>query len=119
MARETRAAWARRVERWQRSGLSAGDFADREGVNVRTLAFWKWRLKRDGGDEDASKPARGAKRVAFVELAPASAAALSPGSETRIAPIEVVLPLGYRVRIAPGFERSALVELLDILEARQ
>lgn len=116
MARETRAAWARRVERWQRSGLTGDDFAERKGVNARTLAFWKWRLKRDGADEVALKAPRGSgKRVAFVELVPTAPVA----SETRAAPFEVMLPIGYRLRIAPGFERGALVELLDVLEARR
>lgn len=119
MARETRSAWARRVERWRRSGLTGDEFAEREGVNARTLAFWKWRLKRDGADPSASKPMRrDGKRVAFVELMP-TAPALSAASETRGASFEVVLPIGYRVRIAPGFERNALAELLDVLEARR
>ena len=118
MARETRAAWARRVERWQRSGLTADRFAEQEGVNARTLAFWRWRLKRDGAPGAATRAARGgAKRVAFVELV-ASRPAVSPG-ETRSTAIEVVLPVGYRVRVAGGFERSTLVELLDVLEARR
>jgi transposase len=117
MARETRASWAGRVERWQRSGLSAAQFAEREGVNARTLTFWKWRLKRDGAD--ASRPARcSGKRVPFVELV-RTPPAVSAASETRAAPFEVALPIGYRVRIAPGFERGALVELLDVLEARR
>jgi hypothetical protein len=117
MARETRSVWARRVKRWRRSGQTADRFAEQEGVNARTLAFWKWRLKRDRGSEVATKPARrGGKRVAFVELvAPKPAAA----SETRSTPIELVLPIGYRLRIAGGFERGALVELLDVLEARR
>jgi len=120
MARETRAAWARRVERWQRSGLTVDQFAEQENVNARTLAFWKWRLKRDRASGDVAPLARRAeKRVAFVELV-AERAAVTP-SETRSAAtaIEVVLPIGYRVRVAGGFERSALVELLDVLEARR
>ena len=118
MARETRAAWARRVERWQRSGLTADRFAEREGVNARTLAFWKWRLKRDGAPGAATGTARrGAKRVAFVELV-APRPAVPPG-ETRSTAIEVVLPIGYRVRVAAGFERGVLAELLDVLEARR
>lgn len=116
MARETRAAWARRVERWRRSGLTADGFAEQEGVNARTLAFWKWRLKRDGAAHAATRSACGTeKRVAFVEVVTPKPAV----SETRSTPIEVVLPIGYRVRVAGGFERSVLTELLDVLEARR
>jgi len=106
------------VERWRRSGLTADRFAEEEGVNARTLAFWKWRLKREGAAPVATRSARRTEeRVAFVELV-APRGALSSG-ETRSTPIEVVLPIGYRVRVAGGFERGTLVELLDILEARR
>lgn len=118
MARETRAAWARRVERWQCSGLTADRFAEQEGVNARTLAFWKWRLKRDGAPGIVTRRARrAAKGVAFVELVASSPAV--PAGETRSTAIEVVLPIGYRVRVGGSFERGALVELLDVLEARR
>lgn len=118
MARETRAAWARRVERWRRSGLTADRFAEQEGVNARTLAFWKWRLKRDGAAQVVTNfGSMAEKRVAFVEVI-APRAAVSPG-ETRSTAIEVVLPTGYRVRVAGGFERGTLVELLEVLEARR
>lgn len=117
MARETRAAWARRVERWRRSGLTADRFAEQEGVNARTLAFWKWRLKRDGAAQVVTNfGSMAEKRVAFVEvIAPRAASS----GETRSTAIEVVLPTGYRVRVAGSFERSTLVELLDVLEARR
>lgn len=118
MARESRAAWVLRVARWQRSGLTADRFAAQEGVNARTLAFWKWRLKRDGARDLVRRPTRSAgKRVAFVELV-APKPAVMP-SETRSAVIEVVLPVGYCVRVAGGFERGTLAEVLDVLEARR
>jgi hypothetical protein len=103
---------------WGALACGLSRFAEKEGVNARTLAFWKWRLKRDGSPDVAVKHApRTGKRVAFVELVSPSRAAAP--SETRTAAFEVVLPIGYRVRLAPGFERTALVELLDVLEARQ
>lgn len=64
MARETRAAWARRVERWQRSGLTADRFAEQEGLNARTPAYWKWRRRlraRHAGG--AARRARGAAMI--------------------------------------------------------
>lgn len=128
MAREKREAWAGRVERWQRSGLTASRFASREGVNAGTLAFWKWKLRQDGrgggrrSERRVEQEHGGGERVAFVELvsstsAPASVPGLGPDARSGV--FEVVLPAGYRVRVVPGFERGSLGELLDVLEARR
>lgn len=115
MARETREAWARRVERWQRSRLTAERFAAHEGVNPRTLTFWKWKLSRP--DRDAPGAAKGggreAERLAFVEV-------LRTAARTASVPVfEVVVPGGYRVGVAPGFDGTTLRALLDVLEARR
>jgi hypothetical protein len=70
MARETRAAWAQRIERWQRGGLTAERFAAREGINPRTLAFWKWKLgcAGRGATPPAARDGTDTGRVPFVEL---------------------------------------------------
>jgi hypothetical protein len=36
-------------------------------VNARTLAFWKWRLKRDGSPEVAVRQARRVRRARVAE----------------------------------------------------
>ena len=41
-----RAVWAKRVERWKESGLTAKEFATEIGVNPRTLSHWKWMLSK-------------------------------------------------------------------------
>ena len=115
MAHETREAWARRVERWQRSRLTAERFASREGVNPRTLTFWKWKLGR--ADRDTRGTAKGGsregERLAFVEVLRAAVpAAPAPA-------FEVVVPGGYRVSVGPGFDGATLRALLDVLEARR
>jgi hypothetical protein len=66
MARETRAAWAGRITRWQRSRLTAAQFAAREGVNPRTLTFWKWKLGRDRASAGPRDPG-GDGTVGFVD----------------------------------------------------
>lgn len=38
--------WAKRVAAWRRSGLTAPEFASKEGVSPRTLRYWAWRLER-------------------------------------------------------------------------
>lgn len=52
MTRENREVWAKRVERLADSGLTAKEFAAEIGVNVNTLAGWRWRIGcRGSGDE--------------------------------------------------------------------
>jgi len=117
MARETRAVWAGRIARWQRSGLTAERFAGREGLNPRTLTFWKWKLGRLATDRPASdgphEPRR-AGAVGFVEVLRAAATPASPAPA-----FEVVLPDGYRIGVAPGFDGATLRALLDVLEGRR
>ena len=44
MARASREIWAKRVERWKDSGLSAKEFAAELDVSPKSLMFWKWKL---------------------------------------------------------------------------
>ena len=37
----SRAEWQKRIERWNDSGLSAGQFAAELGINAGTLRHWK------------------------------------------------------------------------------
>ncbi len=39
-----REAWAKRVERWKDSGLSAKEYAAETGLNAHSLSWWRWRL---------------------------------------------------------------------------
>ena len=37
MERTTQETWAKRIERWKESGLTAGEFATEVGINIRSL----------------------------------------------------------------------------------
>lgn len=119
-ARESREAWARRVERWKRSGLSARRFAEREGVRAATLSWWRWRLAAERPAIESSPRARPAARAIaptdFVELIPTPE--LRPTREDTCG-FEVELAVGYRVRFSKDFSDEALTRLLDALESRR
>ena len=104
--------WRRRVQRWKDSGLTAKEFAAETGINAGTLQFWQYKLKR------GARPTRRARRK------PAADAILSSLVEVRAPMIGVVdqrfeieLGNGRRVRVAAGFEPTALKALLAVLEA--
>ena len=113
MARISRAVWAQRVARWQRSGDTAARFAAREGCNPHTLTYWKWRLRHPAGPAGAPRAA-----IDFVEVVP-PAAITAPRAEDRALRCEVVLPTGYRVRLAAAGIDTTLRRVLDVLEARR
>ena len=111
MERVSRETWAKRVERWIDSGLTAKEFAAEAGLKASTLSYWKWRLR-------AKRPAK-ARRAAttsaalttsplsFVEVARAATAA---------EPFEIEFGSGMRVRVPGSFDAEALRRLLAVLE---
>ena len=110
--RSSREEWAKRVERWQDSDLTAAEFAAELGINPRTLSYWKWRLGKEarGGTAVPSKPRR--KRTerrapkpkpTFVEVSSPSAFGW-PTAER----IEVVVDQRLVVRVPDAFEPRTL-----------
>jgi len=114
MGRESREVWAKRVERWRDSGLTAKEFAAETGLNPGTLTYWKWRLRGAGGVKPEQSAVGGA---CFVEIAP-SAVAAAPSESAEPEPIEVVLHDNLRIRVPARFDAAALGRLLAVLERR-
>jgi transposase len=119
MARASRAIWAKRVERWKDSGLSAKQFAGEIGVSAQSLTFWRWKLRRDGsaGENREAAPARRRRSTAastptFMQLVPTSLQA--SGSSM----LEVILANGLAVRVSPQFDEATLVRLVALLGGR-
>ena len=115
MGPTSRETWAKRVERWKESGLTAAQFATETGISRSSLSWWKWRLGADarkGAEVKVAKRQRRASRVSpltFVEL-PAPALRES---------LEVVLPSGVRIRVPADFDASALARLVEVLGTRR
>ena len=109
VARVSRAEWAKRVARWAASGLTAEQFGAKHGVNARTLAYWKWVLRKEaeGSSPRRDKPAEGGPgSPSFVELRPSA-------RDTRIA---LELRDGRRLLVPGDFDADGLRRLLDVLE---
>ena len=83
MTRRTRAEWRELCAGSYESGMTVRAYAERMGVNPRTLSWWRYRLRRE------------LVEPAFVEVAPAPVAAPEPS----------------RVRVAVGRVELALDEL--------
>jgi hypothetical protein len=85
--------WRERVEKWDASGLSARDFATREGVRPERLFFWKRRLR-----------ASSAMAVAGVSFAKISVKPVTV--EPAVDPLEVVTRAGRRAARLAGSSPS-------------
>ena len=122
MSKSNRAEWAKRVERWGDSGLTAKEFAAETGLNASTLSYWKWRLGADKGGRSSksgarprrtprSTPKRDRSSPTFVEVAAPAA------SSTAV--VELVTPSDLRVRVPVGFDEDTLVRVLRVVGAPQ
>lgn len=129
MACTKRKQWEERVARWQESGLSAKEFAAEAGINHCTLAYWKYRLRKEGAAQDTSPAV--ASSSGFVEVPKAEvvvvqrkrtrgdAALRRAGQAAQVSqPLEVRLPGGVSVVVPTGFDPATLKRLLAVLEVR-
>jgi len=120
MERASRDVWAKRVERWKDSGLTAKEFAAELDVSASSLTFWKWKLGRLASNEPEKPPVRRKLRSdspvhgrpKFLQLVPTT----TPGAPS--GPFEVVFASGIVVRVPHDFDDSTLVRLVGVLGGR-
>jgi hypothetical protein len=97
--------WRRILRQWQRSGLSIPDFCQQHRLSQHNFYAWRRTLaQRDAAD------------VHFVpvQLLPEPTPLPTPDPPT--AALELLLPDGRRLRIAPGFDAPTLRRLLALLQ---
>jgi transposase len=126
MARASRAVWTKRVRRWERSGLTAREFASRLQINPQTLKWWRWALASE--QESGAAAASPVAAAQFVELVHSGDQVVrSPGDEAARAVgvptgpsalVEVHLPSGVRVVVPAGVDAEAVGRLIAALERR-
>lgn len=124
MARTSRAEWAKRVERWKDSGLTAKEFGAETEVNPSTLSFWSWKLgseQREGHRTSTAPSPQSRKRGA--ELKPkrnkTAARLVEVSTVVTSSPpmLEVLLGSGARVRVPAGFDEATLTRVVRAVEA--
>jgi len=90
----------RLMARHERSGLTLSEFAQREGMVLATLYWWRRRLRKI---ENTPPPS-----VSFTEVSGVAAPGGGDG-------FEVVLEGGTTVRVPQRFDRASLRMLLETL----
>jgi hypothetical protein len=92
--------WRRRIGQWQQSGLSVRAFCARH--DLAQGSFYAWRRAIQQRDAAAGP---------FVAVQVVGDDEPAAGQ-----PFEVVLPGGRALRVPPRFDRTALRQLLAVLE---
>jgi transposase len=134
MARDGREVWAKRVERWRESGLTAKEYAAEVGLNPNTLTHWGWRLRGDVDRPDRRSQRRRAAGPAlaqWVEVSVPASGVLAAETEQAttgtvaiaVGPqsaswFEVIVGQGRVIRVPSDFDPAALGRLLALVEAR-
>jgi hypothetical protein len=114
MARADRATWARRVERWKDSGLSAKEFGAEIGVSANALSWWKWEL---GKKKDKEQPPKRRARRKKTVVSPMTFVEMAAPARTDL--LEVVFPSGIRLRVPGALDADMLARVVELLEKRR
>jgi hypothetical protein len=109
---ETEARWRAIVDRQAASGLSVREFCAKQ--HVSEPSFYGWRRKLVGGrrakTKQSARPARKSPdKRSFIPLALMD----SPAA------LELVHPLGYRIRLAGNVDTDVLNSVLSVLDERR
>ena len=124
MARTSSEQWAKRVERWKDSGLSAKEFAAETGLKASTLTYWRSSLsaaeRTDSNGEDEvdrgqTEPKRSVKRRKRSATTVPACLEL-PVATVACAPVMLELVLGdVPVRVPSGFDEATLTRVVRAL----
>lgn len=102
--------WRRMIRLWDRGDVSVRAFCRQRGLAEQSFYSWRRILaQRDAENTAAAAPFVPVQVV--EESMPVSAEAPSSG-----AALELILPAGRRLCIAPGFDGPTLQRLLTLLE---
>lgn len=105
MQRRTREIWSNLIRQQERSGKSDEQFASERGIPVKTLRWWKWKLRRDSDEEPSLLPVR--------VVASTAPTARRPGDPDAV--IEAMLPDGVCLRFCGDTAAEVVVEVVSRL----
>jgi transposase len=111
--RRSKAAWLEIVQRWRRSGQTAGQYAQRHGLHAGTLAVWGTKLQSEL--TAMTEPASAGAVAGFLPVRVLGAQSRTD-TQRESAELEVVLRNGRRVLVRGDVGSDTLRRLLDLAE---
>ena len=111
--------WRDILNRQPGSGLSVRQFCAEEGVSEPSFYAWRKRLtKRRGPTRSRTSGGRVEKPKNDQGFIPLKLVEPASGLEEAASGLEVVHPLGYRVRVSGEVNVTSLQRVLDVLDRR-
>ena len=111
--RRSKAAWLEIVQRWRRSGQTAGQYAQRHGLHAGTLAVWGTKLRSEL--TAVTEPVSEGAVTGFLPVRVVRGSARSE-AQRESAELEVILRNGRRVLVRGDVGSDTLRRLLDLAE---
>jgi hypothetical protein len=107
--------WDDLLDDFRRSGLTHAEFCRSRGLPLHTF---RKRLYRDRTPGAATNPGASPTGTAPAFLPVTVLPDPTPAPAATHQPLELILPHGQRIAVAPGFDPHTLRLLLDVLEGR-
>jgi hypothetical protein len=106
--------WNAILSEFRRSGLTQAEFCRRRDLPLHTFRKHLYRPRLDRS-ASAGRPAPSADDHFFpVTILPAP----NPSPADSRSHLELILPTGHRIAVAPGFDPDALRHLIAVVEGR-
>ncbi len=120
--------WEELVRGWQESGQSVRDFCGAEGLRESAFHYWRRRLegrKRSSGST-GQRPSKASRQSSsaccgspsFLPVRVLESTVVNPAPAEAVGSVEIILERGRRLRVAAGFDRQVLADVLAVLEVR-
>ena len=110
--------WLQHMLRWQGSQLSVRDYCNRLQLSEASFYSWKRTLQQRGLLADTTPTGARSPRAAARVNAPLFLPVTVSAAETSTGCIDLVLPDGWTVRVAAGFDVGTLRQVLAVLRER-
>jgi transposase-like protein len=105
--------WRRIVRQYGRSGLSVREFCRRGKLRETAFYFWRGELQRRQGEQEQRHRTDPPATPAFVAVRVEEHGGVPAGGR-----IEIVLSGGRVLRVSAPVDRTALADVLAVLEAQ-
>ncbi len=115
--RVSREEWAKRVQRWRDSGLTASEFARELGINASTLTYWSCELRKTENGADGERVAKRAAKTRSQVSKPHTSMIQVQATGVSDGGFVLELSGGRRLRIPRDFDDATLRRLVAVLEA--